>query len=68
MKLKMNVIVAGLNLWDTYPDLNELDYYIGVNNLVDKSLKEVTENILKMMNIHLINISINTWPRRMTSE
>lgn len=68
MKLKMNVIVAGLNRWDTYPDLNELDYYIGVNNLVDKSLKEVTENILKMMNIHLINISINTWPRRMTSE
>ena len=31
MKLKMNVILADLNLWDTYPDLSELDYYIGVN-------------------------------------
>lgn len=38
--------------WDTYPDLNELDYYIGVNSLIDNSLKEVTKNILEMMNIH----------------
>lgn len=64
----MNVVVADLNLQDTYPDLSELDYYIGVNYLVNNSLKEVTENILKMMNIHLINIFINTWLRRMTSE
>lgn len=63
MKLKMNVVVADLNLRDTYPDLSQLDYYIGVNYLVNNSLKEVTENILKMMNIHLINIFINTWLR-----
>lgn len=56
------MMVADPNPWDIYPNWRELDYYIGLNNLVKKSSKEVTESFLKIMNIHLINISINTWP------
>lgn len=53
MKLNMNVIVADLNLRDTYPDLNELIiiitlvlvyYYIGVNNLIERSNWKYSES------------------------
>ena len=68
MKSEMNVIFADLNLWNKYSDWSKLDYYSSLNNLVKNSLKEITENILKIINICLINTSINTCPGRMTGE